>query len=148
MDILRLSGPRLPDGFEDLAAAAAKEGVRNMALLETAWREGTQRFDQDGAALFGVFKANALAGVGGCKPQVWEGESAMRMHRFYIHPLYRRQGTGRELAQAVMAHALQHTQLLTCNARATDAAAPFWEALRFRKVDAEGVTYIFRIRNK
>jgi GNAT superfamily N-acetyltransferase len=68
----------------------------------------------------------------------------MRMHRFYVHPSYRRLGLGSRLAREVMTHALSHASVLICNARASAAAAPFWEALGFAKADGISYTHIFR----
>lgn len=134
----------LPSGVVELAAAASAEGVRNVRLLLDAWEDGTQRFDRDDAALFAAFVDGKLAGIGGVRRETGTDESAMRMHRFYVHPAYRRLGLGKRIAQAVMTHALTHASLLTCNARASDSAAPFWEALGFARRDAIGHTHIFR----
>jgi GNAT superfamily N-acetyltransferase len=144
VQIVRLQH-ELPSDFAKLAEAATAEGVRNMAMLADDWRSGVQRFDKDGAALFAAFVDNHLAGVGGVKPETNEVESAMRMHRFYVHPAYRRLGIGRRIAQHVMSHALLHASRLTCNARASSAAAPFWLSLGFESADSERYTHIFRI---
>ncbi len=134
----------LPPDIGSLASAAAREGVRNVSMLIAAWEAGEQRFDVDGAALFAASDGDALAGIGGVKRETEVAESAMRMHRFYVHPLYRRRGAGGRLAQTVMDHALSHASVLTCNARATPLAAPFWESMGFVKAEADGYTHIFR----
>ncbi len=138
----------LPLGMSTLAEAAALEGVRNVGKLMAAWEAGEQRFGRDGAALFAAFVDKDLVGVGGVKREEDAGESAMRMHRFYVHPMYRRQGVGRVLADAAMAHGLASAALLTCNARASAAAADFWEASGFAKCDAAAYTHIFRAGTK
>jgi len=143
-EILRV-GTALPAGVTRLAEAAAAEGVRNMQKLVADWQSGAQRFDAGAAALFAAIEQGDLAGVGGVKPETGAGESAMRMHRFYVHPSYRRLGIAKRIAHAAMSHALMHAPLLTCNARASEAAAPFWMALGFAPVDAAGYTHIFRI---
>lgn len=142
-EILRV-GADLPAGMERLVEAAAAEGVRNMQKLVTDWQGGAQRFDAGGAALFAAIEQGELAGVGGVKPETGAGESAMRMHRFYVHPAYRRLGIGKRIARAAMSHALVHAPLLTCNARASAGAAPFWVSLGFVPVDSAGYTHIFR----
>lgn len=146
MIVIERVGAELPDGFGKLADAANAEGVRNMALLMVAWESGAQRFDADGAALFAAMDEGRCAGIGGVRRETGAGESAMRMHRFYVHPAYRRLGIGKRIAEAVMAHALMHASLLTCNARASMAAAPFWLSLGFAPVDSASYTHIFRIR--
>lgn len=141
-------GQHLPPGMATLAEAAALEGVRNVGKLIAAWETREQRFDRDGAALFAAFVDKDLAGIGGVKREADADESAMRMHRFYVHPMYRRQGVGRVLADAAMAQGLASAALLTCNARASAAAAVFWEALGFARCDAAGYTHIFRAGTK
>ena len=147
MQVIRV-GQHLPPGMATLAEAAARVDVRNVGKLIAAWESGEQRFVRDGAALFAAFVGNDLAGIGGVKREAGAGESAMRMHRFYVHPMYRRQGAGRLLADAAMAQGLASAALLTCNARASAAAAVFWEALGFARCDAAGYTHIFRAGTK
>jgi GNAT superfamily N-acetyltransferase len=143
MQILRVDD-RLPPGLEGLAQAAAAEGVRNVRRLIENWESGAQRFDQDGAALFAAVDGETVAAIGGVRRETDTDESAMRMHRFYVDPSYRRLGLGSRLAREVMTHALSHASVLTCNARASAAAAPFWEALGFAKADGISYTHIFR----
>lgn len=135
---------RLPADIELLAEAADAEGVGNMRKLISAWHSGEQRFDQRGAALFAARSDGVLAGVGGVKPEENLAESAMRMHRFYVHPSFRRLGIGRRLAHVAMTSALSQASLLTCHARASSAAAPFWESLGFVPVNHENFTHLFR----
>lgn len=145
MQIIRIE-TELPSAIADLARVASEEGVRNVCMLMDAWQNGSQRFDRDGAALFAAVDESALAGIGGVKCETDAGESAMRMHRFYVHPAYRRLGLGKRIARDVMSHALMHAPLLTCNARASEAAEPFWLSLGFARVDSASYTHIFRIR--
>ncbi|WP_353255524.1 GNAT family N-acetyltransferase [Hyphomonas sp.] len=128
----------MPRGIGGRAEAEASEGVRNVSTLIAAWHAGEQRFDLVGAALFAAMDGDVLAAVGGVKRETALAESALRMHRFCVHPMYRRPGMGRDLAQTVMDHALSDASGLTCNARATPLAAPFWEALGFLKAEADG----------
>lgn len=129
----------LPDGFEALLADARTEGVRNMALLADEWASGAERFDGQGAALFAAFVEGELAGVGGVTAE--KAEPAMRMRRLYVRPRFRRSGVGRALAGAMVQQGFEAADVLTVNARASDAAGPFWEALGFRLVDAPGYTH-------
>jgi len=109
----------LPRGIGGLAEAEASEGIRNVSMPIAARDAGEQRFDLVGAALFAAMDGDVLAAVGGVKRETALAESALRMHRFYVHPMYRRPGMGRDLAQTVMDHALSHASGLTCNARQT-----------------------------
>jgi GNAT superfamily N-acetyltransferase len=129
----------LLEGFEALIADARTENVRNMTLLAEQWASGEQRFDADGAALFAAFVEGELAGVGGVSAE--SAEPAMRMRRLYVRQGFRRSGVGRALAGAMMQQGLQSADVLTVNARASEAAGPFWKAMGFRPVDAAGYTH-------
>jgi GNAT superfamily N-acetyltransferase len=129
----------LPEGFGALLADAQAEGVRNMTLLAEQWASGDQRFDAGGAALFAAFVGGELAGVGGASPEA--AEAAMRMRRLYVRPRFRRSGVGRALAGAMMQQGLESARVLTVNARASEAARPFWEAMGFVPVEAAGYTH-------
>lgn len=125
----------LPDGFDVILEAAASEGVRNMAMLARQWASGEQRFEDPGA-LFAALVEGELAGLGGVTVETGAGEPAMRMRRLYVLPVYRRFGVGRRLAGAMMQQGFQAAPLLTLNAAASAAAAPFWESVGFERSDA------------
>ncbi len=133
----------LPPDIASLHVAAASEGVRNVGTLIEDWNSGKATFDQEGEALFGAFGDGALVGVGGVTRDP-ERQGALRVRRFYVHQDWRRRGVARALAGAAMTHARAHTDTLTCNARASAAAAPFWEAMGFSPVEARDVTHILR----
>jgi GNAT superfamily N-acetyltransferase len=135
----------LPDGFAVILEAAASEGVRNMAMLAAQWASGEQRFDEPGA-LFAALVDGDLAGLGGVTAETGAGEPAMRMRRLYVLPVFRRFGVGRRLAGAMMQQGFQAAPLLTLNAAASDAAAPFWEAIGFQRSAAlPGATHALRL---
>ena len=134
----------LPDGFDALLADAASEGVRNMALLAQDWASGDQRFDRDGEALLGALLAGDLAGIGGLSVESAATEPARRVRRFYVRPAFRRQGVARTLASALVQEALDQVDLLTCNATASPAAAPFWEAQGFSPDTSGPWTHVLR----
>jgi GNAT superfamily N-acetyltransferase len=134
----------LPEGFDALLADAASEGVRNMALLADGWASGDQRFDGDGEALLGALLAGELAGIGGLSIEPAASEPALRVRRFYVRPAFRRQGVARTLASALVQEALDQVDLLTCNAAASPAAAPFWEAQGFSSDTSGPWTHVLR----
>lgn len=134
----------LPDGFDALLADAASEGVGNMALLAERWTSGDQRFDRDGEALLGALLAGDLAGIGGLSVEPAVAEPARRVRRFYVRPAFRRQGVARTLASALIQEALDQVDLLTCNAAASPAAAPFWEAQGFWPDTSGPWTHVLR----
>jgi GNAT superfamily N-acetyltransferase len=133
----------LPDGFDDLVAEASGEGVRNMALLAEGWKAGA-RFQGDGEAILAAFLVGALAGIGAMSVEPAASEPARRLRRFYIRPAMRRRGVATALASALIHEGFDSVDVLTVNARASKAAAPFWEAQGF-VADASGPwTHVMR----
>jgi GNAT superfamily N-acetyltransferase len=66
------------------------------------------------------------------------------VRRVYVRPAFRRQGVARTLASALIQEGLDQVDLLTVNAAASPAAAPFWEAQGFAP-DATGPwTHVLR----
>lgn len=124
--------------------AARQEAIRTMDKLADQWARGEERFDRPGAALFAAFWRRQIAGVGGMTPQPGWDEPAIRMQRFYVLPEHRGRGLGRALAEHCMSAALAQLERLTCNARASDGAAHFWEAMGFLPIDAPDVTHVYR----
>ena len=133
----------LPDGFDDLVAEASGEGVRNIALLAEGWKAGA-RFQDDGEALFAAFLTGELAGVGGLSVEPAAPEPARRLRRFYVRPAMRRRGVAAALASALIHEGFDSVDLLTVNARASAAAAPFWEAQGFVADDSGPWTHLMR----
>jgi GNAT superfamily N-acetyltransferase len=115
-----------------------------MALLADGWASGDQRFDGDGEALLGALLAGELAGIGGLSVEPAAPQPARRVRRFYVRPAFRRQGVARTLASALVQEALDQVDLLTCNAAASPAAAPFWEAQGFSPDISGPWTHVLR----
>lgn len=126
----------LPEGFDALLADARAEGVRNMTLLAEQWGHDSA------LTLFAAFVDGELAAVGGVSPEA--AMAAMRMRRLYVRPAFRRSGVGRTLAAAMMQQGFETSETLTVNARASEPAGPFWEALGFKPVEASGYTHRLR----
>ncbi|HRD29597.1 MAG TPA: hypothetical protein PLO65_14955, partial [Caulobacter sp.] len=55
-------------------------------------------------------------------------------------------GVARALAGAMMQQGFQAAPLLTLNARASAAAAPFWAAMGFEPVSWPGITHALRLQ--
>lgn len=137
------AGPLIPDGLTSLAGHAEREGIRIVATVLERWSDGTERFDGDGEAILAAVSRDEAIGIGGLSrcPHV---EGALRVRRFYVAPTWRRRGVARSLATELIAAGWAHTDLLTCNAGASTAAAPFWEAMGFVPVDTDGITHVRR----
>jgi aminoglycoside phosphotransferase (APT) family kinase protein/GNAT superfamily N-acetyltransferase len=137
------AGPHLPEGLTPLAADAEREGIRNVSALVAHWVEGTTRFDRPGERLLVAVAGGDVVGVGGLTrcPDV---DGALRVRRFYVSPAWRRRGVAAALATQLIDHGFAHVELITCNARASAAAGPFWEHLGFEPVPIEGITHVLR----
>ena len=119
----------LPAGFDQLRGDAREEGHTNMERLATDWISGAHRFAATGESLLAAFVAEELAGVGGITRDP-ACPRALRLHRFYVRPRFRRLGVGRCLAFALVEKAYPLTDQLVLNAE-TELAVRFWEALGF-----------------
>ena len=91
----------LPAGFDALRAEARAEGDLFVERLFTEWMSHTNRFDREGEALLAAHMNGVLAGIGGItiEPVV---RGAVRMRRFYICPVFRRNRVGHRLATALL----------------------------------------------
>ncbi len=115
-----------------------------MALLAQGWAGGDQRFDDDGEALLGALLAGELAGSAACRSSLAAAEPARPRAPLPSAPAFRRQGVARTLASALVQEALDQVDLLTCNAAASPAAAPFWEAQGFSPDSSGPWTHVLR----
>jgi GNAT superfamily N-acetyltransferase len=136
------AAPWLPEGLAGLRREAGDEGIRIVGVIVDRWLDGSQRYDGPGEALLVARRASdgrivAVGGLAWC-PDV---DGALRVRRFYVSPAARRQGIARALARRLIDDAATHTSTITCNAKASAAAPPFWESLGFRPVDTDGITH-------
>jgi GNAT superfamily N-acetyltransferase len=132
----------IPDGLADLGVRAEAEGIGIVARVLARWADGSERYDRPGEALLAaVAPSGEVAGIGGltvCPSMA----GAMRVRRFHVRPEQRRRGVARLLASTLLAGGFEHTSTLTCNAGASDAAAPFWESMGFEPIDHPGITHV------
>jgi len=101
-----------------------------MPRLCNEWGSGTNRFDQAGEALYGVFADSGLVGVGGVNRQ---DESTGRLRRFYILPSHRRRGCGRALLNRILSDAAVHFRWVVLRTD-TDSADLFYCACGFARI--------------
>jgi GNAT superfamily N-acetyltransferase len=135
--ILRALGRDDLPALRVLEALAIDEGVRNVTLLRTAIEDGLG-FDGLAELAFGAWTEDRLLGVGGLTPCPHR-PAATRVRRFYVAAQARRRGVGQAIASACLAAA--GDKAVTCNARASAAAAPFWEAMGFVAANHPGITH-------
>jgi len=134
----------LPVDIARLAAESGAAGIRNVSVLSANWADGSARFDGPGEMLLVAWSGEQAVGVGGIS-QCPDVPGALRVRRFYVGADHRRRGIARLLAGTLIAHGLELTDTLTCNAKASAAAPPFWETMGFVPVDVAGITHqLFR----
>lgn len=130
----------LPDGIVALEAAAVSEGFRFLTRLLLEWENGSNRFDQPGECLLGVWCNGELIAVGGLSRDPHASAQTGRLRRLYVAPSARRQRVGEALVQALLARATQHFQtvrLLTD----TEAGAAFYVRCGFRPVQSDRASH-------
>ena len=129
----------LPEGFDILLEEASREGYRHMTRLAEEWIAGF-RFNRPGECLMAAWSQGQLAAMAGVThdPVI---AGATRMRRFYVRPAFRRNGTGRALANALVRHASLSSQHIFVNS-GTELAASFWEAVGFTRRHENGHTHV------
>lgn len=133
----------LPTDIDLLANAARAERIHNIEKLKRRWDQGLETYCTNGAALFGAFLEDNLLGVCGTTRDVEFKFPAMRMKALYVHPDWRRQSIASTLAKTCMFHGLHSSDTLTCNARASAEAGPFWVSMGFKPVYLPNITHVF-----
>jgi GNAT superfamily N-acetyltransferase len=144
MDVLIVDAlPLMPSGLDVLQSSASEEGVKNVSRLIQDWNLGKTLFDGTGECLFIAQVNEMTAGVGGVlKCKIVPG--ALRVSRFYVLPEWRKKGIASAIANESLIHAREFADVITCNAQASEIAAPFWESLGFTKVNISGLTHILQ----
>ncbi len=140
----------VPEGFAQLIDESSSVGIRNVTTFVSQWSDGSQRFSLPGeqalvAIAGGEVAGVEVVGVGGLThcPHV---EGALRVRRFYVAQAWRRRGVARALAATLLDAGRPHTDVFTCNARASEAAPPFWESLGFTPTnEVDGITHTLTI---
>ena len=98
----------------------------------------TNRFDREGEALLAAHMNGVLAGIGGItiEPVV---PGAVRMRRFYVRPVFRRNRVGHRLATALL-NRVGVGRPITVNA--ASASFVFWESVGFQPDHRDGHTHV------
>jgi len=127
----------LPAGFDALRAEARAEGYLFVERLFTEWMSHTNRFDREGEALLAAQMNGVLPGIGGITIEPVVG--AVRMRRFYIRPVFRRNRVGHRLATALL-NRVGVGRPITVNA--APASFSFWESVGFQPDHRDGHTHV------
>ncbi|WP_173910482.1 GNAT family N-acetyltransferase [Acinetobacter sp. Marseille-Q1618] len=120
-----------------------QEKFRFLTRLKSEFESGVNRFDQQGEALFAVYKNKQLIGIAGLNQQPYDVKNSLsingfnfypaeigRIRRFYIHPNFRQCGIARKLLTEIKDFAQHYFKILTLFTDTTDAAA-FYQACAY-----------------
>lgn len=123
-----------------------REGYQFLARLRAEFEEGTQRFEQPGETLLGVYRGDELVGVGGLTHDPFTDESGVgRIRRVYVREELRRRGAATLLVKALMAAATEHFHTVTLRS-VTEDATRLYESLGFTRVfDYPNVTHVWTV---
>jgi GNAT superfamily N-acetyltransferase len=135
--------------FEELEPLLKESLAEGYTLIEKLWNEyqaGTNRFDSPGAALLGVYQGGHLIGIGGVQADPYLKRPEIgRLRHVYVLQVYRRQGKGRRLVEALIQKASERFDLLTLRTHTAEADA-FYRALGFEVAVVPEATHVMRLK--
>lgn len=130
----------LPEAIYALEAQAVAEGFRFLTRLVTEWENHTNRFDQPGECLLGVFYQGQLVAVGGLSRDPFAGPEVGRLRRLYVTPAMRGRHVGRVLVQQLVEQAALQFQSVQLSTDTPDAAA-FYLRCGFHHINNGAATH-------
>jgi GNAT superfamily N-acetyltransferase len=138
--IIRTIDSITPD-IESLAVQASREDFDSVQRLVSEFASGTNRFDQAGECLLGVFDSGRMVGIGGINVEPYEPASgAGRLRRLYVIKRLRRHGIGAELLGNLEARAKPWFPRLQLFAPSEQAAA-FYESMGYERQERYKVSH-------
>lgn len=117
---------------KDLVAESEAQGYRFLRRLVDQYEDGSNRFDQQGEVLYGVFDPRGkLVAIGGLNRDPYSTKEGIgRLRRFYIAESVRREGLGTKLLQAIIDYAKDNFSELVVRTDSSSADA-FYRANGF-----------------
>ena len=131
MNVLLLK--ELPlDDLAPLIQESLAEGSEFVERLAAEYADGSNRFDQPGEALFGVYSGQSMIAVGGLNrdPYLQDGETG-RVRHVYVLSAWRRHEVGSLLVRRIVQEAKLHYRRLTLRTLNPEANR-FYRALGFQ----------------
>lgn len=121
-----------------LVAESEEEGYRFLTRLVNDYEDGTNTFNKDGEALYGVWEGpEKLVAIGGISRNPYsDNKEAARLKRFYTLQNVRRQGVGSQLLSELKNHAKEKFKVITCKTESAKADA-FYRANGFEETHEE-----------
>ena len=133
----------LPLDLDRLVEESLRERFGAVAVLRDRWRDGSNRFDQGGEALFAArTPSGSLAGVCGLNLDPYVDDPGVgRLRHLYLLPPFRRQGIATALVGAVIHQARGTFRVLRLRTDRADADA-LYTALGFERCSEPDCTHV------
>lgn len=130
-----------------LVTESEEEGYRFLTRLVHDYEDGSNTFNKDGEALFGVWEGpDKLVAIGGINQNPYtENKDEARLRRFYTLGVARRQGVGSQLLTELVNHAKGNFSKITCRTESAKADA-FYRANGFKEThDTPDTTHVMKL---
>ena len=135
----------LPADVQPLVTESEQAGLRLVRRLVDEWRDGVNRFDRPGEALFGAWRGERLVGVCGLNVDPYAGDDHVgRVRHLYVLVDARRHGVARALMAETLAAARGRFPTLRLST-SNPAAARLYESLGFRPVTERHCTHLLSL---
>ncbi|WP_135549464.1 GNAT family N-acetyltransferase [Paenibacillus cymbidii] len=131
-----------------LVDESVNEGFLHIRRLVNDFDAGTNKFDQDGEALFAAYQNDEIVGICGLNRDPYSNSQEIgRVRRLYVSPKVRRFGIGRMLVDAVVEEAKTHYRTLVLRTN-NPIADIFYRSIGFsRQLESENATHFFRLKD-
>lgn len=131
----------LPADVQPLVTESEHAGLRLVRRLVDEWRDGSNRFDRPGEALFGAWRDERLVGVCGLNVDPYADDDRIgRVRHLYVLVDARRHGVARALMAETLAAARGRFPTLRLST-SNPAAARLYESLGFRPLTEPHCTH-------
>lgn len=116
---------------KNLIESSKAEGYNFVEKLWNEYQSGLNRFDEDGANLWGTYLNETLVAIVGVHIDTYLNKSTIgRVRHLYVLPEYRRHKIGREIMLTLIEHAKKHFETLTLRTL-TEHGDKFYKSLGF-----------------
>lgn len=130
-----------------LVKESEEEGYRFLSRLVNDYEDGTNTFNKNGEALYGVWAGpEKLVAIGGINQNPFKDNmDEARLKRFYTLGDARRQGVGSQLLSELVNHAKENFKKISCRTESAKADA-FYRANGFEEThDFPHTTHVINL---
>jgi GNAT superfamily N-acetyltransferase len=131
-------------GLEALRAESSQQNFTFLDRLVSDWQAGSNRFDQTGEILLGVFEKAQLIAVGGLNRDPYSEDAATgRVRHIYVVSIWRRRGVGRVLVNRLLEEAQSTFPVIRLRTDTLEAAR-FYESCGFAKTEDATTSHVWK----